>query len=175
VKEMCGEQSTVNMLFAQTENGPLVSFGEHDCMNEKLNRNTNGRPLPGIEVIVRDIDTDKILQDGELGEICYKSPFLFNGYYKQEDETKKAFDEDGYFRSGDFGTFEQGYITYQGRLGGIIKSGGENVSLFRVTSIIQNNLADLIIDAETVGVPDDYWGEKVVTWVRLKDDVDRLS
>lgn len=175
VKEMCGERSTVNMLFAQTENGPLVSLGEYDCMNENFNRNTNGRPLPGIEVIVRNIDTDQIVQDGELGEICYKSPFLFAGYYKQDDETKKAFDQDGYFRSGDFGTFEKGYITYQGRLGGIIKSGGENVSLFRVTSILQNNLADLIIDAETVGVPDNYWGEKVVTWIRTRDGVGHLS
>ncbi len=169
VREMCRKENVIiNTLYAQTENGPLVACNDYDCVLYGLKKYTNGRPLPGVELVIRDLENEEKLPPGKPGEICYRSPFLFKGYYKQEEETKRLFDKDGYFHSGDFGTFDNGYVVFLGRLGGVVKCGGENVSTLRVTSLLMDRFAEDFDDVNTVGVPDPYWGTKVVSWVRLK-------
>jgi long-chain acyl-CoA synthetase len=80
---------------------------------------------------VLDIDNVKIAdpnEDGE-GEICVKGPNVMLGYYKDEATTADAFDEDGYFRTGDYGKFgERGTLFITGRKKNlIILSNGKNV------------------------------------------------
>lgn len=170
LKEMCAkEHSHFATLFAQTEAGGLMSLTEPDCMVEEIKRNSNGRPLPGVEVVIKDITTRETLPPWEQGEICYKSPFMFTGYYKQEDEYKRCVDDDGFFHSGDFGTFINGYVQFLGRLGGVVKSGGENVSTTYVSTLLLELFGDEFEDVQTVGIPDPYWGTRVVTWVRMKE------
>ena len=163
-------EANLQKLYAQTENGPLVSLGEYDCVVYEINKYTNGRPVPGVEVVIKDISTAEKLPQGQQGEICYKSPFLFRGYYKQENETREAFDVEGYFHSGDFGTFDNGYITFLGRLGGVVKSGGENVSTTYVSALLLELFPKEFEDVQTLGVPDPYWGTKVISLVRMKPD-----
>lgn len=166
VRSMCPTGATINNLYAQTENGPLVSLGEHDCMDERLQKYTHGRPLPGVEVVIKDIDTGEPVAQGEAGEICYRSPYLFRGYHHQPEEVDKAFDDDGYFHSGDFGHLDTGYVTFLGRLGGVIKSGGENVSTVRVTNLLLERFPEAFDDVKALGVPDNYWGTRLVAFVR---------
>lgn len=168
VRAMCPAGATINNLYAQTENGPLVSLADHDCVDEHLNQHTHGRPLPGVQVVIKDIDTGERLPQGQPGEICYKSPYLFRGYHRQPQETAQAFDGDGYFRSGDYGHLDNGYITYLGRLGGVVKSGGENVSTTRVTTQLLDIFTEQVDDIKTLGVDDPYWGAKVVSFVRMR-------
>lgn len=168
VRAMCPPGATINNLYAQTENGPLVSLADHDCVDEAINKHTHGRPLPGVQVVIKDIETGERLPQGQPGEICYRSPFLFRGYHAQPDETLKAFDAEGYFHSGDYGHLDNGYVTYLGRLGGVIKSGGENVSTTRVTTQLLEILIDSVDDVKTLGVDDAYWGAKVVSFVRMR-------
>ena len=163
-------EANLQKLYAQTENGPLVSLGEYDCVVYEINKYTNGRPAPGVEVVIKDISTGEKLPQGQQGEICYKSPFLFRGYFKQEEETKKAFDSEGYFHSSDFGTFDNGYITFLGRLGGVVKSGGENVSTTYVSALLLDLFPEEFEDVQTFGIPDTYWGTKVISLVRMKPD-----
>ena len=162
-------------LYAQTEAGGLLAATEADCMDYNLKKNYNGRPLPGVEVVIKDIATREILPPWEQGEICYKSPFMFSGYYKQEDEYKRCLDEDGYFHSGDYGTFENGYIRFLGRMGGVVKSGGENVCTTWVSTLLMELFGQEFEDVQTVGIPDTYWGTKVVTWVRMKEGFELKS
>lgn len=166
VRSMCGAGAAINNLYAQTENGPLVSLADHDCVNEHINKYTHGRPLPGVEVVIQDIETGEPLPQGQAGEICYRSPFLFRGYHCQPEETERAFDAQGYLHSGDYGHLDNGYITYLGRLGGVIKSGGENVSTVRVTNQLLELFSAEFDDVKTLGVEDAYWGTKVVSLVR---------
>jgi fatty-acyl-CoA synthase len=166
--ELMGGNGLLTSLYAQTENGPMISAMEPDCVDENLRQYTNGRPLAGVQVIVKDIESGRSVPPGQLGEICYRSPFGFRGYFKQEDSTKQGFDENGYFHSGDYGTFEDGYIRFFGRLGGVVKSGGENVSITYVNSLLLRIFADDFEDAQTVAIPDEYWGARLVIWVRLK-------
>ena len=58
-----------------------------------------GRPLKAVDV--------KIAEDGE---ICIKGPTVFKGYYKRPDLTAAAFDEDGYFHTGDLGYLKDGEL-----------------------------------------------------------------
>ena len=80
---------------------------------------------------VLDIDTVKIADPNEAGEgeICVKGPNVMLGYFKDEEATKDAFDEDGYFKTGDYGKFtKEGTLAITGRKKNlIILSNGKNV------------------------------------------------
>ena len=80
---------------------------------------------------VLDIDTVKIAEPNEFGEgeICVKGSNVMLGYYKDEDATRDAFDEEGYFRTGDYGKFTDAKtLAITGRKKNlIILSNGKNV------------------------------------------------
>jgi long-chain acyl-CoA synthetase len=78
-----------------------------------------GQPIPGVKV--------KIAEDGE---ICIYSRAVFAGYYKMPDKTAEAFDEEGYFRTGDAGYVdEDGHVIYLDRVKDMIRmKNGESFS-----------------------------------------------
>ena len=80
---------------------------------------------------VLDIDTVKIADPNEFGEgeICVKGPNVMLGYFKDEEATKDAFDEEGFFKTGDYGKFtKEGTLAITGRKKNlIILSNGKNV------------------------------------------------
>lgn len=79
---------------------------------------TVGRPLPGYEAAL-----------GEDGELLLKGVGIFSGYYQNEEATREAFTEDGWFRTGDLADIDaDGFITILGRKKDIIiTAGGKNV------------------------------------------------
>ena len=102
-----------------TECAPLISANR----NKKTKNGSVGMPIPCDEVKINEPD-----ENGE-GEICVKGPNVMLGYYKDEEATAAAFDEDGFFRTGDYGKLdEEGWIYITGRLKNlIILSNGKNV------------------------------------------------
>ncbi len=82
----------------------------------------------GFPLNICDVRIDEPNEDGE-GEICVKGPNVMLGYYKDEETTKEAFTEDGYFRTGDYGKFDKnGALFITGRKKNlIILSNGKNV------------------------------------------------
>lgn len=77
---------------------------------------------------IDNVRIDEPNEDGE-GEICVKGPNVMLGYFKDEEATKDAFTEDGYFRTGDYGKFgKKGALFITGRKKNlIILSNGKNV------------------------------------------------
>ena len=81
------------------------------CTNyHDLNNFTAGGVTSGVKMIIKSVPdlgyTIDDMIDGincPAGEICLKGPLIFNGYYKNDLENSKAFDEDGYFHTGDVG------------------------------------------------------------------------
>ena len=102
-----------------TECAPLIS-----CNRNKLQKNGSvGIPIIGEEVKIADPD-----ENGE-GEICVKGPNVMIGYYEDPEATAAVFDEEGYFKTGDYGKLdEEGWLYITGRLKNlIIFSNGKNV------------------------------------------------
>lgn len=82
----------------------------------------------GFPLNICDVRIEEPNEDG-AGEICVKGPNVMLGYYKDEETTKEAFTEDGYFRTGDYGKFDKnGALFITGRKKNlIILSNGKNV------------------------------------------------
>ncbi|MDQ1333563.1 MAG: malonyl-CoA/methylmalonyl-CoA synthetase [Thermodesulfobacteriota bacterium] len=122
-----------------------------------------GLPLPGLEVRIIHLETLEDVPPGETGEIWLRGPAITPGYWRKPDETAKTF-VDGWFRTGDMGRIdEEGYYYLTDRLKHIIISGGENISPKEVEAVI--NRLDGVKESAVVGIPDERWGEKVVTAV----------
>ncbi len=110
--------STLNG-YGITECAPLIAVNR----SRSIVKGSVGKPI--------DCDTVKIAdpnEDGE-GEICVKGPNVMLGYYKDEAATREAFDEEGYFRTGDYGKLDkEGHLFITGRKKNlIILSNGKNV------------------------------------------------
>ena len=86
---------------------------------------TVGRPFPGQEARVVDVETREPLAEGEIGEIEVRGPNVFPGYWNRPDATEESFDAEGWFATGDLGSVgEDGYFTISGRAKEFIISGG---------------------------------------------------
>jgi long-chain acyl-CoA synthetase len=108
---------------------------------EKHKFGTVGRPLPDVTV--------KIADDGE---ILLRSKKIFRGYWKAEAETEDAFDDEGWFRTGDIGFLDpQGFLHITDRKKDlIITSGGKNVAPQKIENLARS-LSPLISDIVVVG------------------------
>lgn len=102
-----------------TECAPLISCNR----NKYQKKGSVGTPIIGELVKIKDPD-----ENGE-GEICVKGPNVMLGYYKNPEATAEAFDEEGYFKTGDYGKLDdEGWIYITGRKKNvIILSNGKNV------------------------------------------------
>ncbi len=102
-----------------TECAPLIT-----CNRNRYQKSGSvGTPIIGEQVKIKDPD-----ENGE-GEICVKGPNVMLGYFRDEEATAAAFDEEGYFRTGDCGRIdEDGWVYITGRIKNlIILSNGKNV------------------------------------------------
>ncbi len=110
-----------------TECSPLVAV--NPLVN--VNYNSVGLPIPGsrVKIISDETGNEVDLPYGEIGEICVKGGHVMLGYYKDEEATKAAFTQEGYFRTGDFGYMDKdNYLYITGRKKNIIiLDNGKNV------------------------------------------------
>jgi long-chain acyl-CoA synthetase len=127
-----------------------------------------GIPFPGVEVKIID-EFEKEVNAGEKGEIIIKGPNVSPGYWNLPEETKENF-KDGWVRTGDVGYLdEDGYLYIVDRIKDIINVRGEKVASREVENILQ--LHPSVAEAAVIGIPDPYWGEKVVAYLALKEPV----
>ena len=139
----------------------------YDETDQETRKHTNGKPWPGIEVKVVDPVTGVEVGPDETGEICLKGWSRFQGYYKNEEETRKAIDNNGFFHSGDYGYKDRrGNICYRGRYKMMIKTGGENVSEKEVEIFLESMTG--VRNVQVVGVPHKKWGESVTAVIEIE-------
>ncbi len=125
-----------------------------------------GLPVPGIEVEVVDGNGQPVPHDNKtLGQIVVRGPWVTEKYFKNPEKTADAW-YDGWFHTGDMATIdEEGFIVIADRMSDIIRSGSEMVPTVLIENLIA--LADFVLEATVVGVPDDVWGEKAMAIVKL--------
>jgi fatty-acyl-CoA synthase len=116
----------------------------------------------GSELKIVD-EQDKEIGVGEIGEQIIRGPVVTKGYYRNEEENKRAFRE-GWFHTGDM-LFqdEEGNYFFADRKKDIIKTGGENVATQEVENIIGTHPS--VLQCAVFGIPDPYWGEAVAAAV----------
>ena len=143
-------QAAISVAYGATESWLVCTMGPDDMERKP---GAVGLPSPSV-----------ILKQGEDGEILVRSPYLFSGYFRNEEATAAAFDEDGFFRTGDLAEIdEEGYYTIVGRAGDLIRSGGEWVSPQEVEALLQGHPA--LADAAVIGVAHPDWGQVVTAYV----------
>jgi long-chain acyl-CoA synthetase len=128
---------------------------------------TVGVPLPGTDLKIVDLETGtRELPAGEAGEICFKGPQVMKGYYKKPEETAAVL-KDGWLFTGDIGFLDaDGYLTIVDRKKEMIVAGGFNVYPNEVDGVLFAH--PKILEACTIGVPDEYRGETVKSYIVLK-------
>ncbi|MCJ7593805.1 MAG: AMP-binding protein [Desulfobacterales bacterium] len=132
--------------------------------SEKVRYETIGRPIsPWDEIRVVDEEGKEVLP-GELGELICRGPYTIRGYYKAEEHNRKAYDDDGFFWTGDLvRSDEYGNLVIEGRSKDVINRGGEKISAEEVE--------DLLIDhpkvnrVAVVAMPDPELGEKACAYI----------
>lgn len=154
--------------YGMTEASPITHLtAPEDPLPARLE--TVGRNLPHQEVKIIDPESDRTLPLGEVGEVCFRGYHIAKGgYYGEPEATADAIDPDGWLHSGDLGTMDdQGYVRITGRRKEIIIRGGENISPWQIE---QRLLAyPAVAEVAVFGVPDEFYGEEIMAWVRLKD------
>jgi acyl-CoA synthetase (AMP-forming)/AMP-acid ligase II len=127
--------------------------------------NTVGPALDGVEYKILDPDTGHVLPRGEFGELYVRTPWLMDGMYKKE--RCEVFDADGFYATGDRCMLrEDGYLFFDTRLGGMIKTSGANVSPEEVETAMLGEPD--VLEAAVLGLPDDKLGQIVVAAVVRK-------
>jgi fatty-acyl-CoA synthase len=127
---------------------------------------TVGTNLPHQEVKVVDTASGRILPVGDTGEICFRGYHIMCEYYGQPEKTAETIDAAGWLHSGDLGTMDRdGYVRITGRLKDMIIRGGENIYPREIEDLLFTH--SKVAEVAVFGIPDDYYGEEVMAWVKL--------
>jgi acyl-CoA synthetase (AMP-forming)/AMP-acid ligase II len=133
---------------------------------------TDGRPLPGVEVRLLDDDGTPVAT-GQAGEIWSRGPDLCVGYTDPA-LGEDAFDDDGWYRTGDMGVLDaDGFLTITDRLKDIIIRGGENISAAEIEEAIA--VLPQLAEVAVVAAPDARLGEHACAVVRLAPAVTSID
>lgn len=105
---------------------------------------------------------EDIREAGRIGELRFRGPTIFSGYFNAPEQTARAFDDQGYYRTGDL--FEiagdrQQFYRFCGRHKDIVVRGGMNISSEEVETLLLAH--PKVREAAVIGVPDLVLGEKV--------------
>ena len=139
--------------YGSTEH-PSITGSRHDAPEAKR-LYTDGCALSGVEVRLADD-----------GEILSRGPDLCLGY-TDETLTAKAFDDDGWYHTGDIGEFDDdGYLTITDRKSDIIIRGGENISAVEVEETLLGMPG--VAEAVVVAAPDARYGEHATAVLRMR-------
>ncbi len=143
-----------NML-GLTEAGSVVLISDDESDQPESRRGSFGKPAPGFDAMISDPDASGV------GELCIRGPYVMQGYYKRSRE--ECFDADGWFHTGDLVRADaDGFFYFAGRLSGMIKTAGANVSASEVERAIAKVTG---AEAHVVGIPDSQRGELVAAVV----------
>jgi long-chain acyl-CoA synthetase len=153
----------INEGYGLTETSPVTNW----CRPEEYRPGSVGRPLPEIDQRIVGPD-GRVLGPGEEGEIRMKGPNIMRGYRGLESETRAVFDEEGYFRTGDMGRFdEEGFLSITGRIKEMLIIAGENVFPREIEEILNRHPS--VRASAVIGMPDGNRGEVPLAFVELEE------
>lgn len=124
--------------------------------------------IEGVEIKVLDDADQEVTDPGSVGELCYRGPNLFPGYFRRPDLNSRAFTPDGFFRTGDlFIIYDSCHIGFYDRKKDVINRGGFKIPSAEVENVVQGH--PKVAECAAVPMPDERLGEKVCIFVVPKD------
>ena len=151
--------------YGLTEAAPIVTANPLEGLYKE---GSIGLPLPGTRVTITDReDPHKVLDLGERGEICVTGPQVMAGYWNRPEDTAAVLVE-GRLRTGDVGYMdEDGYTFIIDRIKDLVLVSGFNVYPRNVEEGVYQHSA--VAECTVIGIADDYTGEAVKAFVKLKE------
>jgi fatty-acyl-CoA synthase/long-chain acyl-CoA synthetase len=132
-----------------------------------LRATAQGKPCPGVEIRIIDIETSQDVGTGVIGEILVRGYNVMEGYYRDPEKTAASLDEDRWLHTGDLYSWTpEGQVVFHGRLKDMLKVGGENVAAIEIESFLARHPAVQCV--EIVGAPDTRLDEVPVAFVEIR-------
>jgi fatty-acyl-CoA synthase len=132
-----------------------------------------GKPMMFTSVRVVD-EQGRDVAANEVGEMWIRGPHVSRGYWNDEEATRAAYGDDGWFRTGDLARVdEDGFFTIAGRRKEMFISGGVNVYPAEIEGELVTH--PHVADAAVIAVPDETWGEVAVAFVVGRTTADELA
>jgi malonyl-CoA/methylmalonyl-CoA synthetase len=158
---------TILERYGMTEGGMFTS---NPCEGERRG-GTVGFPLPGTELRIVGAGSPCVpgtplrgqvtaTKPGVVGQIQVRGENVFVGYWGMPEKTKEEFTADGFFRTGDMGSFDaDGYVTISGRSKDLVITGGLNVYPKEIEELI--DALPGVVESAVIGLPHPDFGEAV--------------
>lgn len=128
---------------------------------------SQGKPVPGIEVKIVDVESGAEAGPDIVGEILVRGYCVMDGYHRSPEKTSEALDGEGWLHTGDlYARAADGQLTFHGRAKDMLKVGGENVAAIEVEAYLCSHPAVKL--AEVVGRPDPRLDEVPVAFIELR-------
>lgn len=149
--------------YGTTECGATLVTPLHG--DRKVGSGACGYPYEGVQVTLVD-EEGREVQGAGAGQLLVRGEGLFRGYLSEE-QSAAAFDDAGWFWSGDVLSRDQdGCYYFVDRSRDMIRRAGENISPREIEAVISGHPA--CAEAAVIGVPDQLRGEEVCAFVRLQ-------
>ncbi len=157
----------VIIVYGLTESSPgMTATRTHN--SPEVRSTTVGFEYPNVEVKIVNPDTGDIGKAGEQGEICCRGYNVMKGYYKNQEATDRAIDNEGWLHSGDLAVkTKEGFYRITGRIKDMIIRGGENIYPREIENFLYR--MPQIEAVEVVGVPSKKYSEQVGAFIKLKE------
>ena len=157
----------ITICYGMTETSPVST---QTAADDELERrvSTVGRVHPHVEVKVIDPASGAVVGRGEPGELCTRGYSVMLGYWDDPERTAEAIDRARWMHTGDLALMDElGYVQITGRIKDMIIRGGENVYPREIEEFLYAHPD--VADVQVIGVPDERYGEAVMSWVKLRE------
>jgi acyl-CoA synthetase (AMP-forming)/AMP-acid ligase II len=148
--------------YGLTESTALVTLNSGEEL--EIHPDSVGRPLPTVEVEIRDAD-GKSVPEGVEGEIHVRSPLVMREYWERPEETANAIGPGRWLRTGDIGRIEEGRLYVHSRARDLILRGGENIYPAEIEQCLEAHPA--VREAAVLGVEHPELGQEAKAIVVL--------
>jgi len=156
---------TISEGYGLSETGPVLSFNQPRA--EVIG--SVGKPLMDTDIALWD-ENDQPVAQGEEGQVVARGPQVMKGYWEMPNETAAVLSEDGWFKTGDVGVFDNnGILSIVDRLKDMIIVSGFNVYPNQIEAVLTSHPD--ILEAAVIGEPSEKTGESVHAYITVKNTI----
>ena len=161
----------VHTMYGTTDAGVPTMMDVGDPEDKRVT--TVGRCVDGVDL--RIVGPDGLTAPtGQPGEVVYRSADKVDGYFNNSDATAAAFEDDGWFHSGDLGILDaDGFLRIVGRAKDMIIRGGQNIAPSEIEELLSRHRK--VVSVAVVAIPDEVFGERACAFVIPTDPTDPLT